>query len=275
MNLRLPAELRRPLRPARGHPGRRAAGGLHRPLSSTTPTSCRGASRSPTWWSIAEDRRRPHRHAGRARGGAGAPRRPAPQDRQLLGRLQRHRHHQRCPRGERPAPPPRGRGLLRLRGAAPYVAIDMGSGTRPDHLDAIFLSPHKFIGGPGTPGVLVARRELFRNRVPTMPGGGTVAYVNPSEHVYLSDIEHREEGGTPAIVESIRAGLVFQLKEAVGTGRHPRARGVLHHAGHRPLAGPPAHRGAGQPGRRTAVDRVVRRPLRPAATSTTTTSWRC
>ena len=101
--------------------------------------------------------------------------------------------------------------------AAPYVAIDMGSGARADHLDAIFLSPHKFIGGPGTPGVLVARRELFRNRVPTVPGGGTVAYVNPTEHVYLSDIEHREEGGTPAIVESIRAGLVFQLKEAVGT----------------------------------------------------------
>ncbi len=101
--------------------------------------------------------------------------------------------------------------------AAPYVAIDMGSGDRPDHLDAVFLSPHKFIGGPGTPGILVARRELFRNRVPTVPGGGTVAYVNPSEHVYLTDIEHREEGGTPAIVESIRAGLVFQLKEAVGT----------------------------------------------------------
>src|SRR2546421_6914966 len=83
--------------------------------------------------------------------------------------------------------------------------------------DAIFLSPHTFIGGPGTPGVLVARRELFRNRVPAVPGGGTVAYVNPDEHVYLSDPEHREEGGTPAIVESIRAGLVFQLKQAVGT----------------------------------------------------------
>jgi selenocysteine lyase/cysteine desulfurase len=87
---------------------------------------------------------------------------------------------------------------------------------RLDYKDAIFLSPHKFIGGPGTPGVLVARRELFRNRVPTMPGGGTVAYVNPLEHVYLAEPEHREEGGTPAIVESIRAGLVFQLKEAVG-----------------------------------------------------------
>jgi hypothetical protein len=86
-----------------------------------------------------------------------------------------------------------------------------------DYKDAIVLSPHKFIGGPGTPGVLVARRELFRNRVPAAPGGGTVAYVNPLEHVYLADPEHREEGGTPAIVESIRAGLAFQLKERVGS----------------------------------------------------------
>jgi selenocysteine lyase/cysteine desulfurase len=103
--------------------------------------------------------------------------------------------------------------------AAPYVEIQMGSaGQGPDepYLDAVFISPHKFIGGPGTPGVLAARRELFRNRVPAIPGGGTVAYVNPSEHVYLADPVHREEGGTPAIVESIRAGLVFQLKLAVG-----------------------------------------------------------
>jgi selenocysteine lyase/cysteine desulfurase len=101
--------------------------------------------------------------------------------------------------------------------AAPYVAIEMDPDGDPAAAkDAVFISPHKFIGGPGTPGVLVARRELFRNRVPSMPGGGTVAYVNPVEHVYLSDIEHREEGGTPAIVESIRAGLVFGLKAAVG-----------------------------------------------------------
>jgi selenocysteine lyase/cysteine desulfurase len=103
--------------------------------------------------------------------------------------------------------------------AAPYMEIRMGSavpGPDQPYLDAVFISPHKFIGGPGTPGVLAGRRELFHNRVPGMPGGGTVAYVNPSEHDYLTDIEHREEGGTPAIVESIRAGLVFQLKEAVG-----------------------------------------------------------
>ena len=64
--------------------------------------------------------------------------------------------------------------------------------------------------------MLVARRELFANRVPDVPGGGTVAYVNDDDHAYLPDPEHREEGGTPAIIESIRAGLVFQLKQAVG-----------------------------------------------------------
>ena len=101
--------------------------------------------------------------------------------------------------------------------AAPYVAIAMRSaGDSPAYKDAIFLSPHKMIGGPGTPGVLVARRELFANRVPVIPGGGTVSYVNPTEHRYLDEPEHREEAGTPAIIESIRAGLVFQLKEAVG-----------------------------------------------------------
>ena len=103
--------------------------------------------------------------------------------------------------------------------AAPYVDIEMYGGPDRDPLaykDAIFLSPHKFIGGPSTPGVLVVRRELLRNRVPDVPGGGTVAYVNPTEHRYLDDPAQREEGGTPAIVESIRAGLVFQLKQAVG-----------------------------------------------------------
>lgn len=101
--------------------------------------------------------------------------------------------------------------------AAPYVDLDMGSADgEAGYFDAMFISPHKFIGGPGTPGVLVARRELFQNRVPDVPGGGTVAYVNPVEHDYLPDIEHREEGGTPDIVGSIRAGLVFQLKQAVG-----------------------------------------------------------
>jgi selenocysteine lyase/cysteine desulfurase len=100
----------------------------------------------------------------------------------------------------------------------PYVDIDMNPGGDPAAAkDAVFLSPHKFIGGPGTPGVLVVRRELLANRVPDVVGGGTVAYVSPTEHRYVTDPEHREEGGTPAIIESIRAGLVFDLKRAVGT----------------------------------------------------------
>jgi selenocysteine lyase/cysteine desulfurase len=110
--------------------------------------------------------------------------------------------------------------------AAPYVDLDVAP-VRPaddgdtaqaalDYKDALFISPHKFIGGPGTPGLLVVRRSLLTNSVPAVPGGGTVAYVNAEEHVYLDDVERREEGGTPAIIESIRAGLVFQLKDAVG-----------------------------------------------------------
>ena len=103
--------------------------------------------------------------------------------------------------------------------AAPYVGITMGPADPGDALsykDAIFISPHKLIGGPGTPGVLVARKELFTNRVPSVPGGGTVAYVNTDHHRYVDDIERREEGGTPNIIGSIRAGMVFALKGAVG-----------------------------------------------------------
>jgi selenocysteine lyase/cysteine desulfurase len=101
--------------------------------------------------------------------------------------------------------------------AAPYVRIEMAPLDDPTaRLDAVFISPHKLIGGPGTPGVLAVRRELVANRVPTVPGGGTVAYVNPLEHVYLDDQIAREEGGTPDIIGAIRAGLVFQLKQAVG-----------------------------------------------------------
>lgn len=110
-------------------------------------------------------------------------------------------------------------GILREHGAltffdyaaaAPYTPIDVSD------LDAVFVSPHKFVGGPGSPGILVARRSLFTQSVPRLPGGGTVAYVNESEHVFLEDVEVREEGGTPDIVGSIRAGMAFALKHAVG-----------------------------------------------------------
>ncbi|MFC0105995.1 aminotransferase class V-fold PLP-dependent enzyme [Kibdelosporangium aridum] len=104
--------------------------------------------------------------------------------------------------------------------AAPHGSIHMYDRCERHQLsykDAVFISPHKFVGGPGTPGVLVVRRELLRNRVPSVPGGGTVDYVSTTDHHYISDAAHREEGGTPAIVESIRAGLVFGLQQVVGS----------------------------------------------------------
>ena len=112
--------------------------------------------------------------------------------------------------------------------SAPYVGISMGSTKVDDgdYKDAIFISPHKLIGGPGSPGLLVARRELLTNKVPAVPGGGTVQYVSPDHHTYITDQEHREEGGTPAIIGSIRAGLVFKLKDEVGPDR---IRGLEHH----------------------------------------------
>jgi selenocysteine lyase/cysteine desulfurase len=109
--------------------------------------------------------------------------------------------------------------------AGPYVDIDMHP-ARADGLpdpdaamDAVFLSMHKFLGGPRAPGLLVANRRLFSNRVPSEPGGGTVLYTSPTEHVYVSDTSHRETGGTPPIVGSIQAGLAFDLKHAIGVER--------------------------------------------------------
>jgi selenocysteine lyase/cysteine desulfurase len=105
--------------------------------------------------------------------------------------------------------------------AAPHVPVDMNPS--PDvedgelaYRDAVFISPHKLPGGPGTPGVLVAKRHLFANEIPAVPGGGTILYVTPERQTYLSDPVQREEGGTPAIVESIRAGLAFRLHAEVG-----------------------------------------------------------
>ena len=105
--------------------------------------------------------------------------------------------------------------------AGPYVRIEMNlnDGSPAGALqykDAVFISPHKFVGGPGTPGILVLKRALCKNSVPGSPGGGTVQYVTPTEHRYVNDPVRREEGGTPSIIESIRAGLVFHFKQSVG-----------------------------------------------------------
>ncbi|CAF4573187.1 unnamed protein product, partial [Rotaria sp. Silwood2] len=99
--------------------------------------------------------------------------------------------------------------------AAPYVKIDMNP-SKFAYKDAVFISTHKFVGGPSTPGILIAKKKLFTNPVPSDVGGGTVNFVTRTHIEYVKDIEAREEGGTPNILGAIRAGLVFHLKESVG-----------------------------------------------------------
>ena len=100
---------------------------------------------------------------------------------------------------------------------APYVSIDMHPENKDEYLDAIFFSPHKFLGGPGSSGVLIFNKSLYKNTVPDNPGGGTVSYTNPwGEHDYFDDVETREDGGTPGFLQTIRVALSLQLKEKMG-----------------------------------------------------------
>ena len=101
-------------------------------------------------------------------------------------------------------------------GGAPYLPLEMGQGTDSE-IDAIVASPHKFIGGPGASGVLVLRRAAVVHDVPTLPGGGTVSFVSPWSHDYLSDVVAREEAGTPNVVGDLRAALCFMIKAAIGS----------------------------------------------------------
>jgi selenocysteine lyase/cysteine desulfurase len=101
--------------------------------------------------------------------------------------------------------------------SAPYVKIDMHPEDTEAYLDAIFFSPHKFLGGPGTSGVLVFNKKLYKNMVPDHPGGGTVSWTNPwGEHKYLDNIEEREDGGTPGFLQVIKTALSVKLKEQMG-----------------------------------------------------------
>jgi hypothetical protein len=85
------------------------------------------------------------------------------------------------------------------------------------YLDAIFFSPHKFLGGPGTSGVLIFNKNLYKNSVPDCPGGGTVSWTNPwGEHKYIDNIEDREDGGTPGFLQVIKTALAIQLKDKMG-----------------------------------------------------------
>lgn len=112
---------------------------------------------------------------------------------------------------------------------APYIEINMNGPSqfrRFDHdvspkaelayKDAIFISPHKFVGGPGSSGVLLAKKALLFDRKPDRPGGGPVFFVNEIDHEYIGNVEELEEAGTPGVLQDIRAGLVFQLKEQIG-----------------------------------------------------------
>ena len=101
---------------------------------------------------------------------------------------------------------------------APYVNINMHPEIEEEYLDAIFFSPHKFLGGPGSSGVLVFNKKLYKNTVPDNPGGGTVSYTNPwGQHDYFDDVETREDGGTPGFLQTIKIALSIQLKDKMGT----------------------------------------------------------
>ena len=101
--------------------------------------------------------------------------------------------------------------------SAPYVSIDMHPKNPEESLDAIFFSPHKFLGGPGTSGILIFNKKLYKNMIPDCPGGGTVSWTNPwGEHKYIDNIEDREDGGTPGFLQTIKTALAIKLKEQMG-----------------------------------------------------------
>ena len=114
--------------------------------------------------------------------------------------------------------------------AAPYVDINMHPEDEEAYFDAIFFSPHKFLGGPGTSGVLAFNKKLYHNMIPDCPGGGTVSWTNPwGEHKYFENIEDREDGGTPGFLQTIKTALAIKLKEQMGVDKMlEREHEILH-----------------------------------------------
>lgn len=111
-------------------------------------------------------------------------------------------------------------------GGGPYLPIDMSPAPGAE-IDAIVLSPHKFVGGPGASGVLIMRRDAVVSDRPSWPGGGTVQFVSPETHDYSKHIEAREEAGTPNVVGDLRAALVFLVKENIGIAKTAKRNAVL------------------------------------------------
>ena len=104
--------------------------------------------------------------------------------------------------------------------SAPYIDIEMRPQNELQHLDAIYFSPHKFLGGPGSSGIVIFDPKLYKNKIPDNPGGGTVDWTNPwGEHKYIDEIEAREDGGTPAFMQTIKVALSIQLKEEMGVAK--------------------------------------------------------
>jgi len=102
--------------------------------------------------------------------------------------------------------------------SAPYADINMHPKKNDGDLDAIYFSAHKFLGGPGTPGILILNRKLYKNKIPDQPGGGTVVYSNPWKvHEYTHNTEQREDGGTPAFLQAMKAAMCVRLKKQMGT----------------------------------------------------------
>ncbi|MFY9150791.1 MAG: aminotransferase class V-fold PLP-dependent enzyme [Prolixibacteraceae bacterium] len=113
--------------------------------------------------------------------------------------------------------------------SAPYDKIDMHPADPHEKLDAVMFSPHKFLGGPGSSGVLVFDQSMYHNTVPDQPGGGTVDWTNPwGKYKYVDDIEIREDGGTPGFLQTIRTALSIRLKEKMGVDKiHQRENDLL------------------------------------------------
>ncbi|UPK69826.1 aminotransferase class V-fold PLP-dependent enzyme [Chitinophaga filiformis] len=101
--------------------------------------------------------------------------------------------------------------------AAPYCEMDMHPGENDAYLDAIYFSPHKLLGGPGTPGILIFNKHLYNNKIPDQPGGGALKYTNPwGLREYVANIEQREDSGTPPFLQGIKAAMCIRLKEEMG-----------------------------------------------------------
>ena len=278
LELRLPAGLADRYGLVERDPGRRAAGGVPRALRAPLQRAAVAGV----------DRRRRRHRRGRATATSTSTSWPSGST-HYAGRPLLHRQLL-APRPTSPASSPTPTASRRCctstapcrSGTTPRPDPTCRSGWREsapgrgDHKDAVFLSPHKFVGGPQTPGVLVVRRELVRNRVPTVARRRHRRVTSTRSGTATSTTRsHREEGGTPAIVESIRAGLVFAAQAGRRHRRDPAAGGAVLRS---------ARSRRGRP-TRTSSSSATRRPAgcpscpsasgTADATCTTTSSWRC